>query len=261
MKMLDLFKKKNRVKEVEEYYRKWTEKYIDSFGDTFQAHQPKDLDAYYSYLVKSIDIKPGYMLLDAGCGVGGPMLGMAKILEAKFHGVNISGVQVEKCATKIIENNLKNVSVSEGDFHKLSKQFPPNSMDRVFFLESLVHSYNIDLVIKEVKKILKPYGKIYIKDLFEKVAIDSDDKMKIKRSLLINNDLFKMTILSKEKVLNILRDNGFKLDFCKLLDIEANQDLGNGFVIDNNIVTHESDWHPYLEWYEIRATKIMSPFD
>jgi hypothetical protein len=115
--------------------------------------------------------------------------------------------------------------------------------------------------MKEVHKVLKPYGKVYIKDLYRRVAIDGKDEALIQKSVDVNNDLFRMNIDKKENLLLILRKYGFKLDFCKLLEIEANQDVGNQFVIENGLVNHESDWHPYLEWYEIRATKVVSVFD
>lgn len=256
--------KKNKSFEnsaVKQYYSEWTDRYIKSFGDTFQANRPSDLKSYFEYLLKSIDIQNGFHVIDAGCGVGGPLFGLAQFVEAKFTGLNISPEQLEIANKRLSEEGVNNVSFVECDFHKLGKEVMPETVDRVYFLESLVHSSDTKRVINEVHKVLKPYGKIYIKDLFERVAVSKEDKAKILNSVKINNELFKLFIQPKEKLLWELREAGFKLDFCRQLEIETNQDVGNRFVIDNGLVKHESDWHPYLEFYEIRATKIISEFD
>jgi ubiquinone/menaquinone biosynthesis C-methylase UbiE len=254
-------RKNGNVFDVRRYYSEWTERYIKSFGDTFQANRPTDLKSYFEYLLKSIDIQKGFHVIDAGCGVGGPLFGLAKVVDAKFTGLNISPEQVEIANKRLSEEGVNNVSFVECDFHKLGQEVLPETIDRVYFLESLVHSSDIKRVINEVHKALKPYGKIYIKDLFERVAVSKEDKAKILNSVKINNELFKLFIQPKEKLLWELREAGFKLDFCRQLEIETNQDVGNRFVIENGLVKHESDWHPYLEFYEIRATKIISAFD
>lgn len=258
---MKIFKNKSNAKQVEEYYSNWTLKYIESFGDTFQASRPDNLDSFFSYLIKSIDIKDGLVVVDAGCGIGGPLINMSEKVNANFIGLNVSNQQIQIAKSKLSDMNNKRVEFFECDFHDLSSLSLIEPVDRIYFLESMVHSNDTQKVIREAHSVLKPYGKIYIKDLFERVPVSKEDKLKIKRSVKINNKLFCLKIQPKEQILQELRDCGFKLDFCKQLEIETNQNVGNNFIIKNNLVKHESDWHPYLEWYEIRATKIQSEFD
>jgi ubiquinone/menaquinone biosynthesis C-methylase UbiE len=261
-KLIATYTSKKRVADVMQYYAEWNDRYIQAFGDTFQSHRPEDLPGYFKYLSHQLNLHEGMSVLDAGCGIGGPMFGIAGLNPAcSFVGLNVSEEQLKIIEKKKIETGAINTDVQKGDFHLLDQIFAPEAFDRVYFLESLVHAQNTEQVIQGVYHALKPYGKIYIKDLFERTAISADDERKIKESVKVNNKLFRMTIIKKEEVLMLLRKYGFKLDYCKLLEIEANQEVGNRFVIENNIVTDVSDWHPYLEWYEIRATKVMSVFD
>jgi ubiquinone/menaquinone biosynthesis C-methylase UbiE len=253
---------KDRVKEVENYYREWTPRYQHTFGDTFQSHRPENLQDYFAYLSAQINIQPGMQIADAGCGIGGPLFGLAKLHpDCKFLGLNLSTEQLEVAQKRRTNEAIEHVSFELSNFHHLRQSFSSESFDRIYFLESLVHSDQVERVLVEVHHCLKPYGKIYIKDLFERVALDANDEKKIKRSVEENDRLFCMNIRRKEDLLLMLRKVGFKLDFCKLLEIEANQDVGNKFVVENNIVKDVSQWHPYLEWYEIRATKVMTAFD
>ena len=255
-----LFKKKQNLtpKDVEVYYEKWTEQYIKGFGEFFQAKQAIDIPTLTSYYIAQMGIMPGMKLVDAGCGIGGPALQFAKQLEIQIDAITISEKQVQEGEIRIKQENMsKRVHINKLDFHTMADTLQNNSYDIVYFLESLVHSNQPDLAIKQAYMLLKPDGVIYIKDLYEKTAYSADELPKIQYWVNHNNEKIKLNIIKKEEVLIMLRNQGFQLEFCQLMRIPTNQDLGNKFVVDYNIMPDPiaNSLPPYLEWYEIKAIK------
>jgi cyclopropane fatty-acyl-phospholipid synthase-like methyltransferase len=76
----------NSVEEVKRYYETWTDPYIESFGDFFQALQTKNPKDYIKYFIKKTGIRKDMMLLDAGCGIGGPATTLASLIRVNIEG-------------------------------------------------------------------------------------------------------------------------------------------------------------------------------
>lgn len=156
--------------EVAEYYNKMTPQVIDKINlqDTLQGNRAENIYDTFEHIIYEIGIQENMTLLDAGCGIGGPSIYIAKNNNVSIQGINISDVQVNMFEKKIIENNLSNkIKVVQGDFHFLDQYFPKSHFDAIFFLESLGHSYNAEMVIESAKKVLKKGGMLFIKDLFK----------------------------------------------------------------------------------------------
>jgi ubiquinone/menaquinone biosynthesis C-methylase UbiE len=80
----------------------------------------------------------------------------ASKLELSFECITISQLQVEIAQGKIAENNMRGkIRVSRGDFHCLPDQFPPDSFDRVLFLEALCHSNDFSRALSAAYAVLK----------------------------------------------------------------------------------------------------------
>ena len=111
--------------------------------------------------------------------------------------------------------------------------------------------------IQQAYELLRPDGILYIKDLYEKTPYNEDEKKGIKHWVDHNNEHIRLNIIKKEELLIILREQGFQLEFCQLMRIPTNQDLGNKFVVENGIMPDPiaNTLQPYLEWYEIKAIK------
>jgi ubiquinone/menaquinone biosynthesis C-methylase UbiE len=242
---------------VSEYYEEWTDKYMSGFGEIFQSKQAISDEVLIDYFIEQMGVKDGMFLLDAGCGVCGPAIKIAKLKDVIIDAYTISPTQVKIGLEKIKNAGLTSkVHPFLGDFHHL-KNAPDNKYDLVYFLESLVHSHDPQSAIWEAKRVLKPDGIIYIKDLFEKTAYNLNEIEDIKKWVKHNNRNLALNIIKKEELLNILREAGFQLEFCQLMKIDTNQNKGNKFVTDFKIMPDpiKNSLPAYLEWYEIKAIK------
>ncbi len=109
----------------------------------------------------------GDIVVDLGCGPA-TQLGLIARLnpECSFIGVDLSSVMLEKAEKHISEQALNNVEFREEDITQLSS-FAKHSVDAVISTMVLHHLSNTEAlynVFKEVNRILKPSGGIYLVD-------------------------------------------------------------------------------------------------
>src|SRR5258706_6001529 len=87
--------------DIKQYYEEWTPRYIESFGEVFQGRSAQNLDQLMDYYIQSAGIKPGMKLVDAGCGICGPAIMLAKKTDVQIDAVTISEEQAKIARTKI----------------------------------------------------------------------------------------------------------------------------------------------------------------
>lgn len=182
----------DHIKFVKDYYDKKTLAFIENLGTSFQAgllRTGKKISSQVSnfyFLVKQAGIKPGDQVLDAGCGVCGPSIDIARLLnDLHIEAITISLSQACIASQRIKEHELTDrIHVNCGDFHYLP--FPDQYFDVVFFLESACHSNNLDQLFSSVHRVLRPGGLLYIKDIFVKDNNLSQDNNKYLKELIDN---------------------------------------------------------------------------
>ena len=105
-------------------------------------------------------------VLDAGCGVGG-----SSIWLAKNKGCNVVGLTLSKNELKISrENAIKNKVDDRVKFFLMDytkTKFKKKSFDVVFGIESVCHAYDKKKFIKEAHRLLKNGGRVVIVDGFQ----------------------------------------------------------------------------------------------
>jgi len=153
--------------QVNEYYNKSTDAWIEIHGSNriegFSFF--KNVEAHDLVLSSYFNFKEGEKILDAGCGVGNPSINFAKNNPySNFYLVNINEYQLSK-----IKDIPENVYLFKCDFNNLI--FPSNYFDKVYFLESFSHSLKKTKTIKEIYRVLKPNGKIFLLDFCRKQNI------------------------------------------------------------------------------------------
>ena len=111
-------------------------------------------------------VKPGDLVLDAGCGVAG-----SGIWLAQNKGVKVVGLNIVERQLRIGRNLAKDNSVTqalrftEADYHRLP--FASNSFNIFWSLESIEHSDDLPAFIYEARRILETGGRAVIAGTFK----------------------------------------------------------------------------------------------
>jgi cyclopropane fatty-acyl-phospholipid synthase-like methyltransferase len=163
----------HRLSEVRQFYDRWTPVLVQAAGTTLQAglvkrsdEAPVGPETSAGYLAELAGVQPGDHLLDAGCGVGGPAMAIARAVpDVVIDGVTLSEVQAGMARTLIAEAGLADrVRVHVADFHRLP--FPDASFDVALYFEVTGYSPDRVALYRESARVLRPGGIVYVKDTF-----------------------------------------------------------------------------------------------
>ncbi len=153
------------------YYDWSTPDYITDLGPTFQAgllHVDGEErgEASNRWLARRAGITGGMRVLDAGCGVGQPAIDIARLFSGvEVDGVTISEVQVRIARERVAQQGLSDrIRIHHHDYHTLP--FEDGTFDRAVFFESMGYSDDPLQAIREVLRVLRPGGVLYVKDFF-----------------------------------------------------------------------------------------------
>ena len=134
-------------------------------------------------IIKEIGIKPGFHVLDYGCGPGSYILPLAKLVgeKGKIYALDIHPLAIEKVKKIILKRKLKNVELIKSD---CKTGLPDESIDLVLLYDTYHDLREPDKVLKELHRILKPEGILSFRDhhMREKEIISQVSK----------NNLFKL---------------------------------------------------------------------
>lgn len=112
------------------------------------------------------EIKSTDFGLDAGCGVGGSSIYLAKNIGCKVTGISLSEKQAATAAEFAEKHGVAQL-VSFKAMNYTSTSFAENTFDFVWAIESMQTAVDKSDFLKEAKRVLKPGGKILIADCFK----------------------------------------------------------------------------------------------
>jgi ubiquinone/menaquinone biosynthesis C-methylase UbiE len=146
-------------KHIELNEAKW-DKWANSLDDnTWRNHY---LRRGQSDVISLMNIKENISILDIGCGTGWALGQVANLIDGKgsFYGVDLS--------TKMVEKARENFHVRE-NFHFIqanaeSIPLDDNLFDAIICTNSFHHYLHPDKALKEIYRLLRTEGKIYILD-------------------------------------------------------------------------------------------------
>ena len=120
-------------------------------GESFEASVAR----HEHFMAHTLGLRPGMRVADLGCGVGGPMLEIARFSGAKIVGVNINAYQLEKARRNAEAAELAHlVEFLHCDF--LNVDAPDESFDAVYSIEATCHAPDKARVYGEAFRLLKP---------------------------------------------------------------------------------------------------------
>ena len=159
-------------------------------------------------VIDKTKITKSSLVLDAGCGIAGTAIYIAKNTGAKVNGISISPLQVKEAQKQVSKNNLNElVKISQQNYTKTN--FADNTFDVVYALESACYAYPKKDFTNEVFRILKPGGKLVISDGYIKtLKLNNEEKEMLeafKKAFVL--DYFG----TGEEMTKALKKSGFKI--------------------------------------------------
>lgn len=148
------------------YYNLVTDFYEYGWGQSFHFAPRFDGEAVPASLARlehllalRLGLAPGVQVLDAGCGVGGPMRAMARLSGASIVGVTISEYQAERGNLLHARAHLGDRCRSvQGDFTRL--EFEAGKFDAVYSIEAICHASRRDRVFRELRRVTRSNGRL-----------------------------------------------------------------------------------------------------
>ncbi len=105
------------------------------------------------------------VVLDAGCGVGGSSIFLAKNYGCRVQGITLSQNQVETCRQNAAAHSVNNL-VQFDRQNYLSTNFPDQSFDVVWAIESSCYAFDKKDFLTEAFRLLRPGGRFVVADFF-----------------------------------------------------------------------------------------------
>jgi len=125
-------------------------------------------------------IHGGEVVLDAGCGVGGSSIWLARERNCRVTGISLNKKQVDNANAFAKAHDLADqVFFEQKDYTNTSYQ--SNRFDVIWAIESVCYANDKGMFLKEAHRLLKPRGKLIIADFFKTAPLSSADAALVQR--------------------------------------------------------------------------------
>jgi O-methyltransferase StaMB len=186
------------AEEVGQLYDRMTDLAVDFLGDDAQhgynAHlgyvdtpeselgYAEATDRLTDVMTQRLRIGAGSRLLDVGCGVGAPAARIARLTGADVTGISVSREQIARADTLARETALEDRLVFR-HADAMRMPFADASFDAVLALESMCHMPDRVQVLREMRRVLRPGGRIVLTDFFGRSASPSPDRRALQQTM------------------------------------------------------------------------------
>src|SRR6185503_13066739 len=129
-------------------------------------------DRLTDLFVERVGVGAGQILLDVGCGTGAPALRAARALGCRAVGLTVSGAQVFRARDLARGAGLaQRVDFLMADAGALP--FGDAGFDGAWALESIFHVADRRAALREMRRVLRPGGRVVLTDLVENRPLDA----------------------------------------------------------------------------------------
>ena len=177
-----------------------------AYGESFKA----SLTRHEHNLAKVLELSPEMVVADLGCGIGGPLIEIARFSGAKIVGVNINAYQLERARKLADEAELPNrAEFLHCDF--LNVEASDESFDAVYSIEATCCAPDKLSIYGEAYRLLKPGARFAAYEYCMTERFDPDDALhrQLKEDIQLGGGL--LIIDDKQTVDEALREVGFEV--------------------------------------------------
>lgn len=149
---------RSRLFEDREAFKRWNEEMARKYDPEAYHDHPNAIVRMVERmrvrrLLSALDVRPGQRVLEVGCGAGNIL---AEIQGAELHGVDLSPWLLEKARARLGTR----AELREGWAEDLP--YPDGHFDRVYSSEVLEHVADPERVLREMRRVVAPGGKVAI---------------------------------------------------------------------------------------------------
>jgi ubiquinone/menaquinone biosynthesis C-methylase UbiE len=135
------------------------DKPTSNFGFQFMlvGYKFRDFFLPRKNILEEVGIKPGFHVLDYGCGPGGYIIPLAELVgkSGKVYALDIHPLAIRKVEDIDSKGQLANVETILSD---CQTGLPDNTLDAVLLYDAFHHLSDPNGVLKELHRVLKPDG-------------------------------------------------------------------------------------------------------
>lgn len=205
---------------VENFYDLVTDFYEYGWGDSFHF-APRfrgerfrhSIERHQKYLAGKLQLGRADRVLDLGCGVGGPMMTIARATGARVTGVNINDYQIQKGRKYLTQRRLE----SQCEFLKADFMALPvaeGSYTAAYSIESTCHAPDKAAVFRQIHRALEPGGCYAGYDWCTTAAYrpTNPEHQRVKADIEMGNGI--PELMSASYTLRALHEAGFEVLEC-----------------------------------------------
>ena len=185
-------------------------------GESFKA----SLARHEHHMAHRLGLRPGMVVADLGCGVGGSLLEIVRFSGAKVVGVNSNAYQLERARELTEEAGLTHLAeYMHCDF--LHVDAPDDSFDAIYAIEATCCAPDKLSVYGEAFRLLKPgacFG-VYEFCLTDRFNAEDPLHLKIKADIELGGGL--LEIDDRQTIDSALRSVGFEVLETRDLSVQA----------------------------------------
>lgn len=203
-------------KQIEKFYDLYHKLYLDIWGnyDNLALHM-----GYYDTSIKSHEesllrlneiifdmakIRQNDLVLDAGCGVGGSSIWLAKLKGCKVIGISLAKKEIKLARKFAKQNKVDNIIRFEA-MNMIKTNFSDNFFNVIIAIESTCYIINKLFFLKEASRILKQGERLIISDYFFNKSYSLTEKYYMN---CINKES-SINLCSFEEFENLMKLSGF----------------------------------------------------
>ena len=174
----------------------------ESFKESLARHERN--------MAQVLGLEPGMVVADLGCGVGGPLLEIARVSGAKIVGVNSNAYQLERARKLTDEAELTHLAeFLHCDF--LHVDAPDESFDAAYSIEATCCAPDKLSIYGEIFRLLKPGARFAAYEYIVTERFDPTDPLhlRLKEDIQLGGGL--LVIDDQKTVDDALRSVGFEV--------------------------------------------------